>query len=184
MHSTTLIGFSLMLGCIPIAFGQINQVHTNQLQFALGACASAGDSASRCVRVGDSTNRHQALRLMSAPKLDPAAEHGDLMTPTLKGELAESNRSSFTSRASLADPALTASPHGWRIGGAGLLNYTATNQRWRFVVGYTPDISALETFSDLHSFNLAWQFSLGKRKPASWAGVKTGTEYLRRPAPR
>jgi hypothetical protein len=81
--------------------------------------------------------------------------------------------------------ALTASPHGWRIGGAGVLTYTAPNQRWRFVVGYATDIGALrDTFGDIHSFNLAWQYSLGKRKPASWKGVKTGSEYLRNPPPR
>lgn len=184
MGSKILITFSLMLGCARIVFAQINYDDTNGVQFASGDCGSEDVSASRCIRAGNFTNQHPA-RLASAAQenRDPGLSYS--MPPSPESGIAESNQPSLTSRVKLADPALTASPHGWRIGGAGVLNYTAPNRRWRFVVGYSSDIGALrDTFGDLRSFNLAWQYSLGKRKPASWVGVKTGTEYLRRPPPR
>lgn len=99
--------------------------------------------------------------------------------------MAELTEPSRTIKAQLAKPALTASPQGWRILSAGVLNYTANNQRWRFVLGYAPDLGALsENPGEIRSFNLSWQYSLGKYKPPSWAGVKAGSEYLHRSSPR
>ena len=185
MRSGILIAFSLMLGSVPVTFAQINHGHTNEMQFAPGGCASEGDFANRCVSVGDFTNQYLALCLVSAPKSDPGPGLSNSMPLSPERGMVASEKTNLTSRANLADPALTARPHDWRIGGAGVLSYTAPNRRWRFVVGYASDIGALrDTFGDIHSFNLAWQYSLGKHKPASWAGVKTGTEYLRYPAPR
>lgn len=179
------IAFSLVLGSVPIAFAQINRDHPNGMQVASGGCGPEGDSAGRCVSVGDFTNQHLTFRLLPAPESDPDPRLNYSMPPSPERGVVELSQPSLTSRAHLADPALTASPQGWRIGGVGVLNYTARNRRWRFVVGYAPDLDALlEKFGDAHSFNLAWQYSLGKHKPASWAGVKAGSEYMRRPAPR
>jgi hypothetical protein len=178
------LAFSLMLGSVP-AFAQTNDDHPNEMQFASGSCGPEGDLASRCVSVGDFTNQHLALCSVPAPTSD--ADPGlNYSMPSSEGRgMAELSQPSLTSRAQLAAPALTTSPRGWRIGGAGVLNYTANNQRWRFVVGYAPDFGVLlEKFGDAHSFSLAWQYSLGKHKPASWAGVKTGSESIRRSAPR
>lgn len=141
--------------------------------------------ASRYVSVGDFTNQHLALRLVPAPKSDPDPGLSSSMSPSEERGVAELDQPSLTSSAHLADPALTASTQGWRIGDAGVLNYTASNQRWRFVLGYAPDLGALrETFGDIQSFTLTWQCSLGKHKPASWVGVTTGSGHMRRPAPR
>jgi hypothetical protein len=185
MRSRILIAFSLMLGSAPIGFAQINHDHTNERQFASGGWGPTCDSARRCIKVGDFTYHHLALCLVSAPKSDPNPGLNYLIPPSPEGGIAESNEPSLTNSPNLADLAPTAALHSWRFGDAGVLNYTAPNQRWRFVVGYATDIGALrDTFGDIHSFNVAWQYSLGKRKPASWAGVKTGSEYLRHPAPR
>jgi hypothetical protein len=91
------------------------------------------------------------------------------MPPTQERGVTELTRPNLASRPHLTDSALTTAPQGWRIGGAGVLNYTARNQHWRFVFGYAPDLGALrENVGHIHSFNLAWQYSLGKHKPASW----------------
>lgn len=141
--------------------------------------------ASWYVSVGDFTNQHLALCLLPEPKSDPDPGLSYSMPPSEERGVAELNQPSLTRSAHHAEPALTVSTQGWRIGDAGVLNYTASNQRWRFVLGYAPDLGALrETFGDIQSFTLTWQYSLGKHRPASWAGVKTGSESIRRPAPR
>ncbi|MCU0786533.1 MAG: hypothetical protein MUF81_21305 [Verrucomicrobia bacterium] len=179
------LALSLMLGSVPIAFAQIDGDHPNGMQFASSGYRLEGDSASRCVSVGEFTNQHLALCSVPAPKSDADPGLSYSMPPSEERGMAELRQPSLTSSGQLADPALTASPRGWRIGGAGVLNYTARNQRWRFVVGYAPDFGVLlEKFGDAHSFSLAWQYSLGKHKPASWSGVKTGSESIRRSAPR
>lgn len=180
-----LTASGLVLGNISIAFAQMNHDHPNGIRFASRGGGPEGDAASWCVSGGDFTNQHLALRLVSAPKSDPDPGLSYSMPPNPEQGVAELNQPSLTSSASLPEPALNTSLRGWSIGGAGVLNYTARNKRWRFVVGYAPDLGVLRVkFGDLHSFNLAWQYSLGRHKPASWVGVKAGSEYLRRPTPR
>jgi len=184
MRSTVLqIAFSLVLGGVPIAFAQTNDEHPCAMQLASGGCGPEGDFTSRCTSAGVFTNQILALRLFPAAKSNPDPGLDYWLPPSQEKGVTESNQPSLASRAYLANPALAASPQGWRIGGAGVLDYTARSRRWRFVFGYAPDLGALrerEDFSDIHSFSVAWQFRLGKHKPASWAGVTTGSEYLRR----
>lgn len=176
------MAFSLIFGSVPFAFAQIDQDSTNGIQFA-GGGGPEGVSASQCGTVGDFTNQHLTLSLFPAPEGYPGLSYSIPPSPESGG--AAFTEPSLTSRAQLAEPALTASPQGWRIFRAGVLNYTANNQRWRFVLGYAPDLGTLrDNLSEIRSFNLAWQYSLGKRKPPSWAGIKTGSEHIRRPAPR
>ncbi len=177
------MAFSLILGSVPIAFAQINQDSTNGMQFAAGGDGPEGVSASRCGSFDDLTNQHLTLRLFPAPESFPGLSYS--MPPSPERGVAALTEPRLTSRTQLAEPALTASPQGWRIFSAGLLNYTTNNQRWRFVLGYAPDLGTLrEDFDEIRSFNLAWQYSLGKHKPPSWAGIKTGSEHIRRLAPR
>lgn len=177
------IAISLVLGSVLIAFAQTNDDHPHGMQLASGGCGPEGVCTNRCVSVGIFTNPHLALRLFPAAKSEPDPGLGYSLPPSQERGVTEVNQPSLASRAYLANPALTASPQGWRIGGAGVLDYTARNRRWRFVFGYAPDLGALrerEDFSDIHSFSVVWQFRLGKHKPASWAGVTAGSEYLRR----
>ena len=175
------MAFSLVLGSVPIAIAQTNQDHPTAIQFASGGCGPGGDSTNRCVSVGVFTNQHLALGSCPTARSDPDSGPGNSMSASQERGVTELNQPGLASRAYLANPALTASPHGWRIGGAGVLGFTARDQRWRFVFGYAPDLGALrEDFGHSHSFNLVWQYSFGKHKPSSWAGVTTGSEYLRR----
>lgn len=179
------IAFSLLLGSVSSAFAQIDHDQPNGIQFAFGACGPKGSYAAHYVSAGAFTNEHLALRLVPAPGSNPGPGLSYSMPLSRERGVTELSRPSLTSWVQLADAALTASPQGWRIGGAGVLNYTARNQRWRFVLGYAPDLGALhESFGHIHSFSLAWQFSFGNQKPASWAGVPAGSEYMRRPAAR
>ncbi len=155
------------------------------MQLASGGGGPEGDFTSRCASAGVFTNQIPALRLLPAARSNPAPGFDYSLPPSQEKEMPELNEPSLASRAYLANPAPAASPQGWRIGVAGVVDYTARSRRWRIVFGYAPDLGALrerEDFSDIHSFSVAWQFRLGKQKPASWAGVTTGSEYLRRPA--
>ena len=183
MRSAILpIAFSLVLGSVPIAFAQMNHDPPNGMQFASAGRGPAGASASPYASAGASTNQHLALRMVPEPESDPDPGLSYAMPPSRARGVADLGQRSLISRGQLADPALT---QGWRVGSAGVLSYTARNQRWRFVFDYAPDLGALrENFSHMHSFSLGWQFSLGKLKPASWAEVKGGSELMRRPAAR
>jgi hypothetical protein len=183
MRSAILqIAFGLVLGSVPIAFAQMNHDPPNGMQLASAGRGPEGASASRYASAGAFTNQHLALRVLPAPESDPDTGLSYAMHPSQARGVADPDQPSLISGTHLADPALT---QGWRIGDAGVLSYTARNQRWRFVFDYAPDLGALrENFSHMHSFSLGWQFSLGKLKPASWADVKGGSEFMRRPAAR
>jgi hypothetical protein len=178
------IAFSLVLGSIPIAFAQMDFdfPKANGIHLAYVGCGPQDASANRYVSAGGFTNLHVTLRSAPGSKYDPAPELSYSVPPSQqKGEV-ELSQPSLTNRIRLSDPVRIASPQGWRIGGGGVLNYTAHNQRWHLVFGYAPDLTALrEHFDRVHSFNLVWQFSLGKLKPASWAGKPTGSDLARSP---
>ena len=181
------MAFSLVLGSVPIAFAQMDHDFPNVIHLAYAGRGPQSASANRYVSTAGFTNLHVTLRSAPASKGEPSPELSYSVPPNQLREEVELSQPSLTNRIRLADPALTASPQGWRVSGGGILNYTAHNQRWRLVFGYAPDLTALrEHFDNLHPFSLVWQFSLGKLKPASWAGAPVGmapagSEFARPP---
>jgi hypothetical protein len=176
------IAFSLVLGSAPIAFAQMDHDLPNGIHLAYASYGPQGASASRYVSPGGFTNQHVTLPSIPAPKGDPDPDLSYSVPPSQQRGEVDLNQPSLTKSVRLTDPAPTATPLGWRIGGGGVLNYTTPNQRWHLVFGYKPDLGALrEDFDRLHSFSLRWYYSLGKLKPASWAVAPAGSEHVRPP---
>jgi hypothetical protein len=176
------IAFSLVLGGVSVACAQLNYDFSNGIRLAYVGGGPPGAAAIPCDSTGGFTNQHVTLHSAPASTDDPAPELSYSVPPSQPRGEVELSQPCFTSRIRFAGMAETAAPQGWRIGGGGVLNYTPRNQRWHLVFGYAPDLTALrEHFDRVLSFNLVWQFSLGKLKPASWASKPTGSELVRPP---
>jgi hypothetical protein len=109
-----------------------------------------------------------AIRLVPAPKGDPAPGLSYSMPPRQQTRELELNQPSLASRIRFEDLVEATAPQGWGIGDGGLLSYRTRDRRSRFVLRYEPDLRVFpEDFARLNSLNLVWRFSLGRIKPAN-----------------
>ena len=162
------ITLCVVLGSVSTARAQIHYDLTNEIQFVPVDVGPQIASESRYISAGDFTNQHLTLLSVPAPKdaLDSGLSYS-MPPPSQQRSASELNQPGLPSRVRLADLIQTTSPHGWRIGDDGILSYRSEDRRCHLVFRYTPDIRALSgDLGRLEYFSMAWQFSLGKLKPA------------------
>jgi hypothetical protein len=162
------ITICLVLASVSTALAQIHYDLTNEIQFVSAGVGPQVASVSRCVSTGDLTNQHLTFLTVPAPKADPdSGLSWSMPPPSQQTRESELNLPNLPGRVRLADLIQTTSPHGWRIGDDGILSYRTQDRRCHLVFRYTPDIRAVTgDLGRLEYFSLAWQFSLGKLKPA------------------
>ncbi len=162
------ITLCLVLGVVSTARAQIYYDLTNEMQIVSVDLGPQIASASRYVSAGDFTNQHLTLLSVPVPKaaLDSGLSYSMPASSQPRKET-ELNQPPPPNSVRLADLVLTSSPHGWRIGDDGILSYRSVDRRCHLVFRYAPDIRALSgDLGRLEYFSLAWQFSLGRLKPA------------------